>query len=595
MGTAEKNIKEKITLENMIMVGIFIIVSIALFWKCKYGYGHGDEAFYPTIAKRFLDGDRILYDEWNTVQLSAVVIMPFLRLYTLFNGSYDGVYLYFRYAYTVIKILISILIYIRLKRYGKQSAYISAIAFLVYAGWGMMVVAYKTISLGGATVAFVLMLNEKDCIKTRVYWVLAGIALAVGVLGNPFNVFIYVAYVIAVIVLSALYKNALKKGKKVNETIKLCYSYKALGFVTIGAAASAIAFFAYVFSKTTLSQLIQTIPQMVLRASASAYQVRNLYDMTFGYVLMWVKANGNVMAVSVPAVLVGVVIAYLCDRKKQQRFPQYIIVFSAVAIVLLAIYKFTIEYKMNGIVYLLNVIAFLLFVMVRNDEIKELFAGIAVPGVVVTWAEYLASNQGFRATSSASCVSAVGSVMIIVLVVQGYLLNEEARAKYGKWAKAAGSALMLFLTLNIFLLMYYRFTFVQAEPEGISSLTAKIETGVSKGLVVTQEEYDNYMKIYSDTESIRSMPNDTKVVYMGDHILWMAGSQRAATCSVWRNSNIGDRKLFLYVYYDERPDMIADVIYVEEKYGYELVEELVERYGYSAVKKSAGWILSIND
>jgi cytochrome b subunit of formate dehydrogenase len=250
------------------------------------------------------------------------------------------------------------------------------------------------------------------------------------------------------------------------------------------------------------------------------------------------------------------------------------------------------EYKVNGIVLLLSVVAIFLFIMVRNDAIKELFAAIVAPGIVVTYAEYVASNQGFRAASSSSCVAAVGSVMIIVLVVQGYFLNEEARAKYGKWAKAAGSVLMLFLTLNIFLLMYYRMTFVLAESEGISSLTAKIETGVSKGLVVTQEEYDNYMKIYSDTESIRSMPNDTKVVYMGDHILWMAGSQRAATCSVWRNSNIGDRKLFLYVYYDERPDMIADVIYVEEKYGYELVEELVEKYGYSAVKKSAGWILS---
>jgi hypothetical protein len=590
MGVAEKNIKEKITLENVIMVGIFIIVSIALFWKCKYGYGHGDEAFYPTIAKRFLDGDRILYDEWSALQLSAVVIMPFLKLYTLINGSYDGVYLYFRYAYTVIKILISILIYIRLKRYGKQSAYISAIAFLVYAGWGMMVVSYKTISLGGATVAFVLLLNEKDCIKTRVYWVLAGIALAVGVLGNPCNVFIYIAYVIAVIVLSAFYKSALKKGKKVNETIKLCYSYKALGFVTIGAAVSAIAFFAYVFRHTTVSQIIQTIPHML--AGNADHSNKGLYDITLGYVMMWIKANGNVMVILVTAVLALVVIAYLCDRKRQTRLPQYIILLSAVAIVLLAVYKYKMEYKVNGIVLLLSVVAIFLFIMVRNDAIKELFATIVAPGIVVTYAEYVASNQGFRAASSSSCVAAVGSVMIIVLVVQGYFLNEEARVKYGKWAKAAGSALVLFLTLNIFLLMYYRFTFVLAEPEGLASLTAKIDTGVSKGLVVTQEEYDNYMKIYSDTESIRSMPNDTKVVYMGDHILWMAGSQRAATCSVWRNSNIGLRNQFLYAYYDERPDMIADVIYVEEKYGYELVEELVEKYGYSAVKKSAGWILT---
>jgi hypothetical protein len=253
------------------------------------------------------------------------------------------------------------------------------------------------------------------------------------------------------------------------------------------------------------------------------------------------------------------------------------------------------EYKMNGIVLLLSVVAIFLFIMVRNDEIKELFAIIVAPGIVVTYAEYVASNLGFSAASSASCVSAVGSVMIIVLVVQRYFLNEEARAKYGKWAKAAGCMLTLFLTMNIFLLMYYRFTFVQAAAGGISSLTAKIETGVSKGLVVTQEEYDKYMNIYSDTESIRSMPNDTKVLYIGDHVLWMAGSQRVATCSTLTKYNAGLRDKCLYVYYEERPDMIADVIYIEERYGYEVVQEFMEKYGYSAAKKSAGWILSIEN
>jgi hypothetical protein len=50
-----KNIKEKITLENVIMVGIFIIVSITLFWKCRYGCAFTtDEGFYPTFANRLL-------------------------------------------------------------------------------------------------------------------------------------------------------------------------------------------------------------------------------------------------------------------------------------------------------------------------------------------------------------------------------------------------------------------------------------------------------------------------------------------------------------------------------------------------------------
>ena len=42
---------------------LFIAVSLVLFWKCCYDYVHLDEAFYPTIAYRFIQGDFILYDD----------------------------------------------------------------------------------------------------------------------------------------------------------------------------------------------------------------------------------------------------------------------------------------------------------------------------------------------------------------------------------------------------------------------------------------------------------------------------------------------------------------------------------------------------
>ena len=62
---------------------IYGAVIIALFWKCRYGYAQLDEAFYPTIAYRFLQGDLILYDEWSNTQLSAVLLLPVIKAYTL--------------------------------------------------------------------------------------------------------------------------------------------------------------------------------------------------------------------------------------------------------------------------------------------------------------------------------------------------------------------------------------------------------------------------------------------------------------------------------------------------------------------------------
>lgn len=103
-------------------VAFICCISIVMFWKCKYGYATLDEAFYPTIAYRFLQGDRILFDEWSNMQLSAVVIMPFLKIYMLFTGGLNGVYLYIRYCYTLLKIVIALLIFIWMKRYNEVGA-----------------------------------------------------------------------------------------------------------------------------------------------------------------------------------------------------------------------------------------------------------------------------------------------------------------------------------------------------------------------------------------------------------------------------------------------------------------------------------------
>lgn len=70
-------------IETYIFGLLFIAVWLVLFWKCRYGYAHIDEASYPTIAYRFIQGDSILYDEWNNTQLASLLMLPFLKVYIL--------------------------------------------------------------------------------------------------------------------------------------------------------------------------------------------------------------------------------------------------------------------------------------------------------------------------------------------------------------------------------------------------------------------------------------------------------------------------------------------------------------------------------
>jgi hypothetical protein len=48
----------------------------------------------------------------------------------------------------------------------------------------------------------------------------------------------------------------------------------------------------------------------------------------------------------------------------------------------------------------------------------------------------------------------------------------------------------------------------------------------------------------------------------------------------------------LYRYWQEQPDKIADVIYVDKKFGQDIADELAEKYGYRVKEMTAGWILT---
>lgn len=116
--------------ETYIFGLLFIAVSLVLFWKCRYGYAHLDEAFYPTIAYRFIQGDAILYDEWNNTQLASLLLVPFLKVYIALKGNLDGIYLTIRYAYTVLKMLTALLIYNKLKHFNRRGSMISSLMFV---------------------------------------------------------------------------------------------------------------------------------------------------------------------------------------------------------------------------------------------------------------------------------------------------------------------------------------------------------------------------------------------------------------------------------------------------------------------------------
>ena len=79
------------------------LTAVFFCWRCRYGFAEADEAFYPTIAYRLTQGDRLLVDEWHMSQLSSVLLYLPVLLFTRLTGGTAGIYLALRYLYVAVQ------------------------------------------------------------------------------------------------------------------------------------------------------------------------------------------------------------------------------------------------------------------------------------------------------------------------------------------------------------------------------------------------------------------------------------------------------------------------------------------------------------
>ena len=68
---------ETIRLESGYLQAVLVVLFCPMFaWRQFYGFNKNDEIFYISTVYRFFQGDAMLVDEWNNVQLFAFITYP---------------------------------------------------------------------------------------------------------------------------------------------------------------------------------------------------------------------------------------------------------------------------------------------------------------------------------------------------------------------------------------------------------------------------------------------------------------------------------------------------------------------------------------
>lgn len=532
--------KEKRTI--YIYASLFILFSIIVIWKCRYGYAHYDESFYLAIPYRFLQGDRMLYDEWACIQMEAIPLMPILALYLKIKGNLDGIFLFIRYFYSIVKILFALCLYYRLRVYSKKAAMVTSLAMLLFSAYGLMVLSYNNLSVGGLLVAILCLITDSSDKKNIKWHIVGGVAFSLATIEIPHLAFLFIIYTFLV---------AIKKVKHIetkNKVLSDMLSVKSFIGMLIGVAGCAILFFGYVFSKITFNNLLQTLPHIVLEDRG--HPVRPWYKIVFGYFarIAW-RNNHNYFTLICYVCLLLFFMAYIADKKKKIYKKQYLLIAVLMNIILLLQY-FLIDGYVNYIMLAPNVLAFFIYFLVGDERIKGLFYCFWIPGMIYSFLAFWASNTGFQAVTVASSVATVGSIMIIGIVIEELLLLKESHYKIVIFCLSA------YLLIFVAMTLYYKITYIYWE-NGVNEQTQLITDGADKGLLVSQERYDYYYGIMEDTEDLRNLPADQHVLYLSDLVLWISGEARFGTYT----SSGSPPTLFQY--YKEHPDKIPDYVYIE--------------------------------
>lgn len=548
---------EKIS--NYIYIGLFVLFTIVIFWKCPYGYANLDESFYLTFPYRFLQGDRMLYDEWFGTQMVALPLMPILSLYIKIKGNLEGIFIFIRYLYSVVKVIFALVLYFGLKKYSKKAAMATSLVMLLFSAYGLMVFSYNNLSIGGLVIWILCMIRGKEEKGNTAVHIIGGIAFSLATIEIPHIVVLFIIYAVCVLV------KKIKKIESTSEMLNNMLSFREFIEMLIGVIGCVVAFCCYIFSKITLSQLIQTLPHIALEDTV--HPVRPWYKILFGYFsrIAW-RNDHNYFTLACYAALAIAFLFFIIKGKKDKQRSIYTVILLAINFVILLQYFF-IDYHVNFIMFAPNVLAFILYFVVDDSRIKDIFYCFWIPGMIYSFLGFWASNTGIHALIVASSVAVVGSVMMIGIAAEKMLEVKEEKNRI------KANMLMIYLVVFLGMTLYGKVTDIFWE-NGISEQTERITDGLDKGLLVSKQKYDYYYGIMEDTKELRNLTSDYHVLYFSDLVLWISGEARFGTHT---SLNSGFPTM-LYQYYEEHPDKVPDYVYIE--YGRLEDAEIVELQQY---------------
>ena len=571
------NGKLKKPLLDIIFSILFGAALIFTLWKCPFGFGSYDDAFYLTIPHRLSMGDVLFADEWHVSQMAGLITTPLVWLYRTVTGSTDGILLAARYIYVVFHALVSLFLYLRVKEYGFFAA-AASLSWFLFAPYDIMALSYNTMAMDFILLSGLLLAT----LEKRWCWALSGVCLAGAVLCCPYFAAAYFLYA-AGVGIRALCFRLNPPGSRLNDGI---LSPCRLLWLTAGVAVIAALFLLYVLLTCGVRGVLDNLPCILADPEHQGISPLTKLQNAWYYL---VHCHPLFQYVLIGFLLLLLVL--LADRGRKGRRGIYLAVSCVLTLAGYALFcPDAVNTYYNAIMLPMLFAGLTAFLLCQTRPWK-LFVTLFLGGIVYAVSVTLGSNNFFYAISMACAVTNAVSLLFVGRLLQEMAAEHPPHPRL--FRNALGTAALAAVVLLVVQVRVKTLHCFMDDPP--PALTCQLQSGPARGIRTTEYRAGVYERLNGELQVYKTLSRG-KLLILNERS-WCclaADPMEYATFSGWisgENQAALDR---LERYYQLNPDKVPDYIFLSKNSLFDDPDSILETaqsQGYALTESEFSYYL----
>ena len=479
----------------LVFILVVFVLGTMLVVRARHGLGwFMDEPYALDAPLRYIGGDHLIVDSWETHFSSAMLLTPFVWVIHRLSPANEGIVLNFRYVFVLLQVVYTVIVWRLLRRIVNERWAIAIAAIvMIYLPFFYLFAYYNNIAIAAFAVSSLLLLRmfaggsvaDRTQVSTGLL-IGSGIASAIGVIAYPTMIVALPLFAAAI----ALEIRA--AGGNYGQARRPIAAY------ALSATGALVLFGLITLASSGWTHLAQALPQFLLPADRDS----SLAAIVLAYQKTW-----GVMVTSAVAAVVFLGYTLVRGRGKASAVTAVAVTTTAAVLTAAVLYRAKVSwlhyFDMPEACAMGIGVALLLLPMLKKRPAitGAVLRILALPTLGLALGTTLGSHEGFETATMPAIILAIGTFIALAAALAeksdadsaGVGATAPSRSRGTSWGSrasllAAGSVALAFAFL------LYGATQYVADDAPVRQLDTMIRSGPYKGISTTAANVEQYQR-----------------------------------------------------------------------------------------------------